>query len=327
LLVLLPGRGRRWPRQDAGVPAPGRAAAAARRRCRCARAGRVCACAAPPRRPGGCDRVQAAAMASRAARGAGSRGATERRRALLPAPRAARLAIAAACTRSHPPGRRGGAAHAHTQRAARARAAAAAARGARRCGAAAPLPHAAPSPPRPGSPPPASRAPPYAPRAAHLDGLVDIADVLRLNVGVLLPRAHELRERRQKALDADAAHLGVLPGHQGCGAAGAGRRQIITTPGGPPRLQRPHQTRRKHPPLPFLLTMEAARTTIVAAWAGGRVAGARRGWGRVEQGGGVEESIGRGRGRDKARARRTSPVTIGHAVWRAREAQGARRPK
>ena len=51
---------------------------------------------------------------------------------------------------------------------------------------------------------------------AHLHGLVDIAHVLRLHVGVLLPTAHQLGKGGQQALNADAAHVHILPRHQGC---------------------------------------------------------------------------------------------------------------
>ena len=51
---------------------------------------------------------------------------------------------------------------------------------------------------------------------AHLHGLVDVAHVFRLHVGVLLPAAHQLRKGGQQALNADAAHVHILPRHQGC---------------------------------------------------------------------------------------------------------------
>lgn len=52
--------------------------------------------------------------------------------------------------------------------------------------------------------------------AAHLDRLVKVAHILRLHVRVLLAGAHQLGERGQQALDADAAHIHELPGDQRC---------------------------------------------------------------------------------------------------------------
>jgi hypothetical protein len=44
-------------------------------------------------------------------------------------------------------------------------------------------------------------------KAGHLHRLVDIADILRLYICVLLAATNELRKRCQKALNPDAAHV------------------------------------------------------------------------------------------------------------------------
>ena len=51
---------------------------------------------------------------------------------------------------------------------------------------------------------------------ALLQGLVHVPHVLSLHVRVLLARAHELGERREETLDADARHRHELPRHEGC---------------------------------------------------------------------------------------------------------------
>ena len=52
-----------------------------------------------------------------------------------------------------------------------------------------------------------------------LQGLVDIADTLRLDEGVLFPRADELGEGAEQPLHSRSRHLYKLPRQQGCGVA------------------------------------------------------------------------------------------------------------
>jgi hypothetical protein len=49
----------------------------------------------------------------------------------------------------------------------------------------------------------------------HLQGVVDIADTVRLYEGVLLARADKLGEGGQKTLDTDPSHVYKLAGDQG----------------------------------------------------------------------------------------------------------------
>ena len=56
--------------------------------------------------------------------------------------------------------------------------------------------------------------------AGHLQRLVHVADVLGLDVRVLLAAADELRKGRQQALDTYPRHVHELPRHEGCGQAG-----------------------------------------------------------------------------------------------------------
>lgn len=111
----------------------------------------------------------------------------------------------------------------------------------------------------------------------HLQGLVDVAHVLRLHIGVLLACPNQLWEGRQQPLYPDAAHVHKLPRYQGCSQGGdtgqdvgrcllGSRSQVAVIA---PHNQPCHATGAATspstaPPLPFLVTMLAARTTMVA---------------------------------------------------------------
>lgn len=100
----------------------------------------------------------------------------------------------------------------------------------------------------------------------HLHGLVDVSDIFCLYVGVLLATSHQLRKGSQQTLDADSAHVHILPRDQDCRHAvtysGHSRCQLCRVQGWPASA---YVARASVVPLPVFDTIEAASTTMAAA--------------------------------------------------------------
>jgi hypothetical protein len=99
-----------------------------------------------------------------------------------------------------------------------------------------------------------------------LHGLVHIADVLRLHVRMLLARAHQLGEGSQETLDADSAHVHILPAHKGCrggqGKAQRGEGGVCMCQGTLLKGGKTWFALHPYSRLPLLDNTEAASTTI-----------------------------------------------------------------
>jgi hypothetical protein len=94
---------------------------------------------------------------------------------------------------------------------------------------------------------------------AHLDRLIDISNVFCLHVCVLFAAAYQLWERRKQALYAYPAHVHILPGHKSCST-----RHTAQTSSDHGTINHLLLLLHANAPLPLLLTIDAARTTIFA---------------------------------------------------------------
>lgn len=94
----------------------------------------------------------------------------------------------------------------------------------------------------------------------RLDGLVDVADGLGLNEGVLAPRLHKLGERGEQAFYARARHLYILPRGQRCES----RPPLPLSCTRSPRRSGEVSLDKKRAPRPSSSTTDAANTTIAA---------------------------------------------------------------
>ena len=91
---------------------------------------------------------------------------------------------------------------------------------------------------------------------AHLKRLVDISDVLSLHICMLSATTDQLGESCQQSFNSDSRHIDILPRDQGCMAnVPLDLHGVKAVPSGVQLW--------KQPPLPVLVTIEAANTTIV----------------------------------------------------------------